>query len=301
MKVFREGEPYDLGASAVALGNFDGLHIAHQRIIQNCIEYGRKQGIKSGVLLFDTHTEAVTAHAKVRLLTTLAEKLELLAAMGLDFAAILPFDETVRRMGPEAFIRLLRERLQLRAAAVGYDYRFGYQARGDVQLLRELADGYTVLETPAVRQGAQIVSSTLLRELVAGGAVLQAKQLLGRAYTVAGRVHPGLQNGRRMGIPTANLAYDGQKLLPGDGVYKGRTCIRGVWHLSLINVGKNPTFNAEKRTVESFILDFDGDLYAEALTVAFDEKMRDEIKFANKELLKQQIRQDIMRVKGESI
>lgn len=300
MRVFHVGEAYDLGASAVALGNFDGLHLAHREIIRKCVEYAAKNGLRSGILLFENHTGTVTAHTEIKVLTTLPEKLELLQDMGLDFAAVIPFDESFRHLEPEGFIDFLQGRLAMRAASVGYDYSFGYRAQGDVRLLQKLAaeKRFHVIETPAVRYEGTIVSSTLVRDLLVQGNVREANALLGRPYKLSGTVDAGLQNGRKMGLPTANLSFDRQKLLPGDGVYKGRTYIRGAGHLSLINVGKNPTFRAKKRTVESFILDFDEDIYDAGITIAFDEKIRDEIRFENQDQLKKQIHQDINQVKG---
>ena len=290
MQIFYADDKLNIETAVVALGNFDGVHIAHRQIIEKCAAYGREKRIPSGVLLFLNHTGDVTG-GRVRLLTTFDEKSAILESLGISFIYAVPFDESMRRKAPVEFIEFLQTFLHAQAVSAGYDYRFGFRAAGTVNTLRE--NGIDVLVTEPVYAGAQIVSSTLIRSLVSQGRVKEAAAFLGRPYSMAGHVHNGLQNGRKMGLPTANLAYAPEKLLPGDGVYRGITYVDGIAHKSAVNVGKNPTFDAEKRTVESFILDFDRDIYAQSIRIEFLEKIRDEIKFESPEQLQAQIRRDI--------
>ncbi len=290
VRIFYGNEKLNMEKTVMALGNFDGLHIAHRRIVEKCAAYGRENGLSSGALLFLNHTGNVTGGG-VKLLTVFDEKKALLEAMGIDFIYAVPFDEAMMRKSPADFICFLREQLHTQAVSVGYDYRFGFRAAGTVKTLQD--SGVGVLVTAPVRVGRETVSSTLIRTLVAAGRVKEAAELLGRPYSMAGPVHNGLQNGRKMGLPTANLAYAPDKLLPGDGVYKAVTYVDNIGHKSAVNVGKNPTFDAERRTVESFILDFDRDIYAENIRIEFLKKIRDEIKFESPEQLQAQIRRDI--------
>lgn len=276
--------------TVVALGNFDGLHIAHQEIIRRCTAYGKEHGIQSGVLLFANHTGDVLGEP-VRLLTSLDEKIACIADLGVDFIYVIPFDKTMMQKTPAEFIDFLQNTLKIKAVSVGYDYKFGFSAAGDVKTLQE--SKLDVLVTDPVRIGEQIVSSTHIRKLIAAGDVKTAAEFLNRPYCVEGKVHGGLQNGRKMGLPTANLAYSAEKLLPADGVYKAITYVDGIRYKSAVNIGKNPTFDAKQRTVESFILDFDRDIYEENIRIAFLEKIRDEIKFQTPAELITQIRKDI--------
>ena len=290
MQIFYADDKLNMETAAVALGNFDGVHIAHRQIIEKCVAHGREKGIPSGVLLFLNHTGDVTG-SRVRLLSTFDEKAKILESLGVNFIYAIPFDEAMMRKTPAEFIAFLQDFLHARAVSAGYDYRFGFQAAGTVETLEK--SGMNVLVTKPMYVGSALISSTLIRSLVSEGRVKEAAAFLGRPYSMAGYVHNGLQNGRKMGLPTANLAYAPEKLLPGDGVYKGITYVGGVAYKSAVNVGKNPTFDAEKRTVESFILDFDQDIYKEHIRIEFLEKIRDEIKFESPEQLQAQIRRDI--------
>lgn len=290
VEIFYAGDQFNMKKTVVALGNFDGLHRGHQEIIRRCREYGRDKEIPSGVLLFINHTQELTG-SPVKLLTTFAEKTALLAEMGIDFLFAVPFDRMMMEKSPAEFIQFLREQLGVSAVSVGYNYRFGFRGAGTADTLR--TEGMDTLVTPPVRVGTQIVSSTLIRELVAAGRPRRAAVFLGRPYAMTGPVQGGFHNGRKMGLPTANLACAPEKLLPGDGVYKAVTYVDGIGYKSAVNVGKNPTFDAEKRTVESFILDFDRDIYQTEIRIEFLRKLRDEIKFNSPAALQAQIRRDI--------
>lgn len=283
---------------ALALGNFDGLHIAHIKIINSCIEYARKNNLKSGVMLFKNHTKTVCEKEPVMLLTNLEEKIKILEKTGVDFVFLKDFDESLMKLSPEEFYKYLVDDLNAKALFIGYDYKFGHKASGDTKKLLELGEKSNIFVSVCDRINIDnmTVSSSKIRELINSGKVDIAKKYLDRLYELSGVVVEGKQNGTKMGLPTANVEYSCDKLLPPDGVYKGITVIDGVEYKSLINVGKNPTFNAKIRTVESHIVDFSNDLYGKFVTLKFIKKIRDEKKFSSYEELQKQIKKDLKQI-----
>ncbi len=292
MEVIRDKVDYD--GTVVALGNFDGLHVAHMTIIRNGIEYAKEHNLKSGVLLFDVNTKGVT-QGRIELITPNEAKLELLEREKPDFVFMRAFDKEFMRKTPEEFAKYLADVLKVKAVCVGYDYSFGYKAAGDVALLKELGEkyGFKVFVTDVIKINDRIVSSTYIRQVIKSGDMEEAERFLGRRYCIEGNVARGLQNGIKMGIPTANVEYDINMALPKEGVYAGITYVNGRRLKSVINVGKNLTFDAEKITVESHILDFDEDIYGEYIRVSFAKRLRGDIKFNSVEELKRQIKSDI--------
>lgn len=283
---------------AVALGNFDGLHRAHMKIINSCIEYSKENGLKSGVLLFDRHTSEVFGK-NARLLTSMEEKLDILEAAGVDFVNIMHFDEVVAKTESEKFIEDILEAFNVSAFFAGYDYSFGRNAGGNAEKLKEYGEkkGFDAFIIECVKDEEKIISSTAIRELVENGNLRRAKNLLGRNYFLTGEVVRGYGNGTRTLFPTANVELKKNKVLPPDGVYAGITHIDGKKYKSAVNIGKNPTFNAKERTLESYILGFDGMLYGKCVTVEFIERIRGDKKFADIGELKTQIERDIEKVK----
>lgn len=280
----------------LALGNFDGLHIAHAEVIRDCVSEARKRRLSSGVLLFDRHSDAALGRS-IRLLTDFDEKIRLIEGLGVDFVCILPFDEAVMHLSPEDFLELLITELHTAAVCVGYNYRFGYKACGDTELLKKYMKkrGVDVKILPQLIFEGEAVSSTRIRKLISEGDMQGAAALLGRHYSISGRVVKGLQNGHLLGFPTANIQLGEDKILPCDGVYKTYAYVGGRKYRAIANIGKNPSFAAQKRTSEVHILDFDGDLYGCDITAELLEKIRDDIKFSSLEQLKKQIASDIKR------
>ncbi len=291
MEIIREKVDYD--GTVVALGNFDGLHVAHMTIIRNGIKYAKEHGLKSGVLLFDENTKGVT-NGSIELITPNEAKIELLEREKPDFVFMEKFDREFMKKTPEEFALYLIDRLHIKAVCVGYDYSFGYKAMGDVEALRKLGEkyGFKVFVTDVIKIGGRIVSSTYIRSVIKAGDMEEAERFLGRRYCIEGIVVKGKQNGGKMGIPTANVAYDTNMALPEEGVYAGITYVHGRRLKSVINVGKNLTFGAEKLTVESHILGFDEDIYGEYIRVSFAKRLRRVIKFNNTDELINQIRYD---------
>lgn len=300
MQVIRNGVA-DNVKRVVALGNFDGLHRAHTRIIKNCCMYAQKNEIESCVLLFADHTRNVITKQKIKLLTSEKEKLEILESIGVDSVYIREFDGEFMHLLPEEFIRMLVDKLNPRAVCVGYDYRFGYKASGDVTTLKEFGKkyGFEVIVTDEMKTSGVTIKSSKIRELVSEGNVDEAALFLGRPFSLSGEVTQGLRNGHKLGTPTANVSYNDNKILPKEGVYMGYTTVDGIAYDSVINVGNNPTFNAKKITVESHMLGFDSDIYGKTVKVDFIKRIRGDKKFGSLGELKEQIKNDIQTAKEQ--
>ena len=275
--------------TVIALGDFDGLHIAHMTIIRNAVSYAKEHGLKSGVLLFKQNSKGA------RLLTSNSQRIAVLERENLDFVYIQEFSEDFKRLSPRAFAKILKEKLNVRAVCVGFDYSFGYRAEGKINDLEKLGNeyGFDVLVTQAMCIDNELISSSNIRQLIQKGEIEKANNFLGRSFCIEGSVAKGFQNGRKMGIPTANLEYAPDIVLPKNGVYAGITHVNGAKLKSVINIGNNPTFNADKITIESHILDFDQDIYGQNIRIEFIKRLRGDIKFNGIEKLKTQINKDI--------
>lgn len=294
MQIIRQTGSVPFPRTAVALGNFDGLHKAHMAIIRSCRDYAREHGLKCGVLLFNENTKNTVENTSVPVITQESRKLELLERAGIDFVYMRDFDTEFMRLSPEAFVQRLADILHCEAVCAGYDYRFGYKARGDAALLRELCAerGMEAIITDEIDHNGVAVKSTAIRHYVADGSVQHAANMLGRPFSIEGTVVKGLQNGRKIGTPTANISYKKNTLLPHNGVYTGYTYVGGKKYKSVINVGANPTFGADNITVESHLLGFDEDIYNEPARVEFIRRLRGEKKFESVEALAEQIKRD---------
>lgn len=299
INIIREFEK--LENCAVALGNFDGIHIAHSEIISKCKAYADEHNILSVVLLFENHTQTVLENKSFNLLTPMPEKIKIIEELGVDFVFVKSFDEDTMKMSTEEFFNFLIRKMKAVALFAGYDYTFGYKASGNSQRLLELGEkaGIHIEIIDEIDVSNKPISSTDIRELVRQGKIRDIKKYLGRNYGVFGVVERGKQNGTKMGIPTANLRYENDKLLPPDGVYSGAIILNKKRHRALINIGKNPTFKAKKRTLEVHIPNFCEDIYKAEAQVLFDRKIREEIKFNSPEELTAQIKKDLKVLEKE--
>lgn len=295
MDIIRQTGSVPYEKTVVALGNFDGMHTAHMTIIRKCIQYAREHGCKSGVLLFSEHTRKLLSEKGVKIITPEKKKLEILRRTGIDFVYIRDFDKDFMHLSPEEFVKQLSSSLHTAAVCVGYDYRFGFKAQGDAKLLEELGKkyGFETVVTDEIDLDGAAIKSTLIRRLISEGNVEKAGELLGRYVSVEGAVAHGLENGRKMGIPTANIEYEIDSAIPKNGVYAGYTYVDGIKYKSVINVGNNPTFGADKVTIESHILGFDQDIYDKVIIAEFVKRLRGDIKFSSIDELKKQINADI--------
>lgn len=285
-------------ASALTVGNFDGLHLAHQRLLRKVAETARQEGLRAVAVTFDPHPSRVVSPVGAPpLLTTLERKVRLIEPLGIELVVVLPFTPDLARLTPAEFARdMLVARLRATSVHVGPSFRFGHRQAGDVKVLGELGRefGFRVDIVPLLRVRGQAVSSSRVRELLAEGRVGLAGRLLGRPYSLEGRVVSGLGVGKKQTVPTLNLAPV-EELVPKIGVYVTRTRAGGKWHESVTNVGHKPTFGEHRLTVESFLLNFRGEIEAEEMEVEFLHRLRDEMKFPNPEALKAQILRDTVR------
>lgn len=295
-------EGADVGpAPVVALGTFDGVHLAHQAILQKAVALARRLGGTPVAFTFDRHPAEALGRGPVPQLTSLEDKLDLLAASGAEVCVVATFDEAFSRQEARDFIDgVLVRALKARGVVCGFDFRFGRGALGNPALLREAGreSGFQVEVLEPVVAGGTTVSSTEIRRRLAAGDVEGAAELLGRHYAVRGRVVPGHGKGRELGFPTANLRVEGGVVLPADGVYYswvGRPEAEGQdrFYPALAVVSSRPTFGDNPRGLEVHILDFSGDVYGERLTIHFQGLLRGIVPFPSVEALQAQISQDV--------
>ncbi|HXJ10837.1 MAG TPA: bifunctional riboflavin kinase/FAD synthetase [Candidatus Limnocylindrales bacterium] len=289
--------------SVIAIGNFDGIHLGHQRLLQHCIGLGRESGAVATALTFEPLPQKVLRPESAPLrISTNEQRLDWFGALGMEAAVVLPFTRELSQLAPEEFVdEILVGQLQVRAVVVGDNFRFGHKQAGDVKFLRELGmrDGFDVIVHEPVVVDGKIVSSTMVRKLIAEGDVTRAARMLGRAFALTGEVVAGTGTGRKFTFPTLNLRAE-QELLPARGVYITRTVMEGEpsSHRSVTNVGMRPTFDGTGLTVETHLLDYSGNFSPKRIEVRFWKKLREEKKFAGAEELKAQIAKDIARANG---
>lgn len=286
--------------SALAIGNFDGVHLGHQKILRRVLEIARREDLLAAVLTFYPHpTKVLRPSEAPPLLMTLEQRLEAIAAIGIDAAMVVSFDTEFAKVSPEGFARgYVSERIHARVVAVGENFRFGHRQAGDVKTLAELGKslGFDVESiAPVVVDGA-VVSSTAIRKSVREGQLENVARMLGRPYALQGQIRPGTGQGRKFVVPTLNLHTE-QELLPKVGVYATEISLDGEAYRGATNVGMRPTFDGAHVTIESHLLDFRRDVTSGPMTVRFLARLRDEMKFPGPEALRQQILADIEQVK----
>lgn len=290
-----------LRPSAIALGNFDGVHLGHQRVLEPILSFARESGGDRphlSAVTFTPHPREFFSGQSWQLLTPLGEKVEQLEKLGLEQLVLLPFDRELAILSPQQFVEeILVKQLQARRISIGEDFRFGHRRVGTAQDLKTLAAKFGVAVTVCPlrnTEGADVrISSSLIREALASGDISQANRMLGRGYSLSGKVVEGQQLGQKLGFPTANLAVLSEKLLPRKGVYGVRVALAGEPEIKgVMNIGDRPTVGGNKLTVEVHLLDWSGDLYGQQLTASIEEFLRPEQKFPSLEALKAQIAAD---------
>jgi riboflavin kinase / FMN adenylyltransferase len=284
------------GRSAVTIGFFDGVHRGHQAVIGRTVEEARRRGLRATAITFDRHPlETLSPGKTPKLLTTLRGKAELIEALGVETLFVLEFTEEVSRWPPKEFVRrVLAAGLGAEYVVIGTNFTFGHKAAGNFEVLSDLgaAHGFSVEAVGLFKQDGRPVSSTSIREALTEGDLAWPEIALGRRYQVEGTVVPGAGRGKDMGFPTANLRTPDGILLPGRGVYAGRS------GTAAINVGINPTFGQEPLHVEAYLLGFDEDLSGRLLAVEFWQRLRDEVRFDSSDELARQINDDVERTRA---
>ncbi len=282
----------------LTIGNYDGLHIGQRSIIDQVVARGKELELQSLLLTFEPHpVRVLRPEVAPRLLMTPEQKQELLAETGLDFMAILQFTTDVAAMSPREFAEVLAQRLGAREVHVGHDFSFGREREGTLESLRQFGEemGFDVVVKEAVEVDGERVSSTLIRELLSDGRMLQVQELLGRPYAITGVVGRGDRMGQRLGWPTINVVSDNE-LIPAEGVYTSRVSFPSFPAPldAVTNIGTRPTiYENYERVVESHILDFRSDVYGEAVELLFFKRLRDEKIFQSTMDLSAQIGRDV--------
>jgi riboflavin kinase/FMN adenylyltransferase len=303
MKIFRHIEDPNLllPASVVTMGNFDGIHLGHQTLIHNAVEESRKLGYPSIVLTFEPHPLKILVPDRApRLILAYQDKVEFLQSLGVDIVIAQYFDRPFASIEADDFvIRLLVEHLKVRKLWVGRDLRFGRDRKGGINDLLRLAPtlGFEVgVVEPILLRGSRI-SSSRIRQLIEEGRVDEARPMLGRCHFVSGRVVAGHRRGRDLGFPTANISSH-TEVLPSNGIYATLFEMNDKKWPSVSSIGVNPTFGDGPRTVETFILDFDADIYGESVKLSFVKRIREERKFAVLADLIAQMHEDVKTTKA---
>jgi riboflavin kinase/FMN adenylyltransferase len=298
MRVLRtlEAIPPDGPECVVALGVFDGVHRGHQEVLRTAVRRARAIGVPSLALTFDPlPIEVIRPGEAPPPMTSLGERLALIAPLGLDTTLILPFTREFSRTEPEDFVSgILKGRLRAREVVVGFNHTFGRGARGNAGFLEAIGSrhGMAVHVIPPLTVDGAVVSSSAIRELLRAGDVKKARLLLGHLYEIRGVVLRGAGRGAQLGFPTANLK-PGRELLLAGGVYAAWAHVEGATAGAVVNLGVRPTFEETELWVEAYLLDWSGDLYDRTLSLEFLERIRPEQKFPGVEALRAQIARDV--------
>lgn len=301
MQVFHKLEEIakTISSSSVAIGNFDGVHLGHQRLLTKMLEESKRLGIPSVVLTFYPHpVELLRPEKKLERLFTTAEKLTCLEDLHIPYVLVANFDHKLAELSPEIFFdNYLKNGLKAKSVTVGFDFHFGKARSGNADTLKGLGkkNGIEVTVVDALEKDGVKISSSFIRENLRVGAVDKARTVLGRPYFITGLVSHGDSRGEKIGFPTANLKPPEEKLLPKDGVYVTRAIWQKQIFPSVTNIGTRPTFHGETapRIIEVHFMDFKARLYDETIQVEFLERIRDEKKFASVDELVAQINRDV--------
>jgi riboflavin kinase/FMN adenylyltransferase len=280
----------------VTVGNFDGVHLGHQRVLATIHELARQAHCESAVLTFFPHPARVLRPAEAPpLLMTLDQRLDAIRQLGIDAAFVLRFDMQLAALAPEDFVRrFLVDTLRARMVLVGGNFRFGHRQAGDVKMLLQLGQrwSFDVKTLPPVIKDGIVVSSTAIRGALREGRVEDARNLLGRPYVLAGEIRTGTGLGRKVIVPTLNLATE-QEMLPKNGVYATEVTVQEKTYRAATNVGFRPTFDGGHITIESHLFDFSENLTSGKMEVHFWARLRDEQKFSGPDALRRQVLRDI--------
>jgi riboflavin kinase / FMN adenylyltransferase len=275
----------------ITMGNFDGLHLGHQRLINRVLRY---KDTKHAILTFDPHPSEILRKKQFRTLTQKRDKIELFSNFPLDYAIIVKFDEVFSKLNVKEFIDFLK-RLSVKRLVIGRDARFAYRGVGTID---ELKKYFVVDVIDDLVYNHTRVSTTYIKDFLIAGDLGSARKLLNRHYQISGRVMHGHKIGRGIGYPTANIDF-GNYFLPRMGVYYVKIFVDDTWHHAMANIGNNPTINfSEARRLEIFILDFDEDIYEKKVIIDFMHYMRPEYRFPNKAALIRQLKKDEQMVRS---
>ena len=291
-------QPLDFHTSA-GIGNFDGIHLGHKKIIDAAKRYSEKNSTRSCVITFSPHPQKVLGRKEVSLIFPLERRFKMLESTGIDAVICLDFTRELSKVSAENFVKdILLDRLKIKDIVVGPGFSFGHKRKGNVDLLRSMGEthGFNTVVAEAARVGDRVVSSSAIRDLVREGEIYESNRFFGYDYYIEGVVVEGEKRGRKLGFPTVNLDTEWE-ILPKPGVYATYVRLSDGFHGSITNIGVRPTFEESKLTVETHIFDFNDNLYGEEVRVNFVERLRDEKRFESVDKLVEQINHDIAGVR----
>lgn len=285
--------------TAVALGNFDGVHKGHQMLIRECVAAAKEKGLAPSVFTFTNHpVNEIAGRTVIKNIMTFEEKAQQLEELGVENLFSLTFDDAIRMKSSEEFVKdILVDCFHARHAVCGFNYHFGYKAEGDADRLQELGRtfGFGVTVVPEIRINGNTVSSTLIRQVIDEGRIDEYTDYTGRLYCIDGKVVQGRHLGRRIGFPTVNLSLDTSEAFPMNGVYITLTTVNGKKYHSITNVGNKPTVGEFAKNAETHIFNFSGDLYGQEVRIEFIRLLRPERKFDSLEELQHEIHQNCLQ------
>ena len=284
----------------LTIGVFDGVHLGHKYLLAKLIELAKQKGLESGVITFKQHPRRIiNPENEIQFLTNLQLKIKLIKDEGVDFVLPLTFTKEIAGISASDFISLLQKHLNMQGLIVGPDFALGNKRQGDISFLRNLAQlmNFEFATIPPVKNSVGIISSTAIRNALAAGDMQKAFHLLGRYFSIEGEVIQGTGTGKKIGFPTANLCVDSQQALPLEGIYATKTIFDGQSHDSVTFIGKRATFGDTRRTIETHLIDYSGDLYHKNLKIDIIYRLRSEIKFDSADELAKQIRKDATTAK----
>lgn len=305
MDIIRRLEDLEPGpTSVVTVGVFDGVHIGHQTVMRLVKADAEERKARAVAVTFDRLPEEIVSPSSTTpYITTLDQKLELIAQQGIDLAVVLPLGRELLDMPAEDFVcDLLHHRLRTVQLVVGTNFVFGKGRAGNLDLLRQMGQtlGFKVLGMSPIKLDGSLVSSTVIRRLIANGNIDRANEMLGHPFVLQGEVIRGEGIGRTLGFPTANIRVPDRQVLPAKGVYAVTVHLDGERWLGAMNIGLRPTVGGRSTFVEVYIIGFSGDLYGRELRVEFHHRLREETHFPDVEALKRQIRADVEEIAGGS-
>jgi riboflavin kinase/FMN adenylyltransferase len=302
MQHYHSPEELSIKNAWLTIGVFDGVHRGHRQIIRKLAEEAHAQSEPAVVLTFHPHPASVLSGQEIKCLTTSEERAELMGSLGVDYVITQRFTRGLSTATAYEYMDRLRQSLGLKRLLIGYDFALGRGREGNASRLAEIGQsmGYSVEVVPALGDESGVISSTEIRKLVSIGNVGEASKLLGGEYRLAGPVIHGDGRGRHIHIPTANIDYPKEKVIPANGIYACRAVVGAERFMAATNIGFNPTFTPEKKipSLEAHLLDFDRDLYGQEVKLEFVARLRDELKFDSVGALLEQIYDDINKTRG---
>ena len=288
-------------AMLLTIGVFDGVHVGHKYLISQLLKQAKEKNLLSGLITFRQHPlEVLSPQTELSFLTSLEQRVALLKNEGIEEVIPLSFNAELAQLSARQFVSLLKKHLGMSGVVIGPDFALGRRREGNTDALRALGQelNFSVTVIPPVTNGTEVISSTAIRNALAKGNMNKVRNLLGRYFSLEGKVTSGEGRGTGLGFPTANIDTDPKMALPGEGVYATRAYIDNQAYQSMTNIGKRPTFGGNNRTVEVFLLNYDNNLYGQELKIDIVERLRDEKRFDNVDELKKQIAEDVERGKA---